>query len=137
MTIFAGEGAKLEVSTDGTAYTVIAQVVTIDPFDYSNEAVDTPSLARISKTNRAGLQPDYGTLSFSILYDPADASHIIIEGLLASPVESFWRFSDTEITPKTWTGSGTLTKFTITGIAEEENMGADVEVKLSGPMVEA
>ena len=137
MSVYPGEGSMLEVSLDGTAYTEVTQLVSVDPFDYSNEAVDLPGLARISKTNRPGKQPDYGNLSFSILYDPADASHIIIDGMLADPVESFWRFTDTETSPTTWIGSGTLTKFAITGIAEEENMGADVEVKLSGPMVKS
>jgi hypothetical protein len=137
MAYIAGEGAIVETSADGTAYTEIGQVISISPFSWSNESVDTPDLTRTYKTHRAGLQPDFGTCSFSMKYDPSDASHIAVEALLTSPAMSWLRFTDTDATANTRTGTGSFTKFDVSGIDEQGDMLADCEFKISGEFTKA
>ncbi|WP_339684232.1 phage tail tube protein [Gimesia maris] len=125
MAVLAGEGCTLGYSADGTSYSAIAQVVSIDGPSKVLGEVETTNLGSTTRTYRAGL-PESGTMSFQVYYDPAthstleDATGEIYLQLTMSDGSSTYSF------PCIRTG------FSYGGMEVDGNVTADVEVRLTG-----
>jgi hypothetical protein len=128
MAIHAGQGTILQFGASA-----VAQVLEVDGPEASVETTSTVNLASTAKTKRP-LLPDGGTLSATIQYDPADATHAalttaintypqvasacsVIFSAASSPAASF---------------SAYLTKFKPTGMNEEDNLQAEIELTITG-----
>jgi hypothetical protein len=94
MGVLAGEGTTIGYgATSGGTFTVVAQVLSIKPPGGEVTAVPTTTLTSAVKTARAGLIPDIPEVTFKIQYDPNDATHQALAGLLVSGAQA---------TPKWW-----------------------------------
>ena len=63
----AGTGSKLEMSTDGTAFTEVAGIKTIPDIGADPENIDVTSLADDKKKNVPGIE-NTSTLAFAVVY---------------------------------------------------------------------
>jgi hypothetical protein len=133
MAINVGQGTVLKATISSTL-TVIAQVTEIDGPAVEVGAKETTNLASTSKTYRAQL-PDSGTVSFTIQYDPANTTHTQLTAWANTWPQTLivWNvLFNTTGGSDTAAFSAFLTKFKPKGMNEEDNLEADVELKLSG-----
>jgi hypothetical protein len=140
-----GEGTLLQFGTGASpgpyTYATIAQRISLDGPDRSVAAVDTSHLDSTAKTNRPSRMPDNGTVSGTLLWNPADTQHLAIEALIATPAMGHWQlvFNDGSGSPNRPAKQfdGTLTKWKTTGIEVDSNVEVEFEIKVSGTIATA
>jgi hypothetical protein len=134
MAVNVGQGTVLS-ATISSILTAVAQVLEISGPDLGVGSKETTNLASTIKTYRAQL-PDPGTLSFTIQYDPADATHQFLMTTWATwpQVPVVWKVLFNTTATHSWSFSAILTKFSPKGMNEEDNLEADMELKLTGAL---
>lgn len=132
MAINPGQGTILQATVSSTL-TAIAQVLEIDGPEATVEPKSTTNLASTAKTYRA-LLPDGGTISARVQYDPADSTH----AFLASKINEYpqtavaWAMIFNAQNAPTATFTAILTKFKPVGMNEDDNLEAEIELKITG-----
>jgi len=136
LTVWPALGTTLgcDFTTPGT-YVVIGQVLSISGPEAAVGSAETTNLSSTAKPYRPTL-PDPGTISFSIEFDPTDATtHQKLETLQGTPAIHGWQITfSTGGSTHTCTIQGFLTKFAPSAGGPEENLTADIEVQLTGPL---
>ncbi len=131
MAINVGQGTILKMTISSTL-TAIAQVLEIEGPGMSVGIKDNTNLSSTAKRKRAQL-PDGGTISATIQYDPADATHVFLTttiGTWPQPVNAC-ELDFTSATHKA-TFNAILTKFAPKGMNTEDNLEADIELEIDG-----
>lgn len=125
MAYLAGEATTLKL--EGTA---IAQVVSISGPEMAVAEVETTHLGSTHKEFRPSSIPEAGTVSATIEYDPQQATHASLTSLMNSPQEKAWtiEFSD----GSTYAFDGFLTAFSVTGAEVENNVTAEITIRING-----
>lgn len=138
--VLTGEGTLLQIenaTTTGT-YDRIGQRVSIDGPEPSVEAVEKTHLDSTLKEYRASKIPEPGEVSLTVYLDPADAIHQRLEGMVFDPpapgAEPNWRlvFNNNTNTRPHRQFAGFVTKFKYTGMQVEENLQAEMTIKVTG-----
>lgn len=132
MAVYPGEGTTLSYSSDGTSYTPIAQVVSINGPSWAVAEVETTHLTSTDKEFRPSEIPESGTLDFSIEYDADSTTHSAMTTLMATPATRYWQIGLNDTSSTTWSGQGFLTGFSLTGMEVEGNLMADVSLRFTG-----
>lgn len=126
MARLAGKGTLLQIKID-TTWTTIGQRVSLSG---PNRTVGTDDMTNLDST-RVEYRPtllDNGDLSGTLQYDPADATHQVLEDLMDDPAERDWRLVLSngyyyEIT------DGFLTAFNVTGMEATGHVTADFTIQ--------
>lgn len=120
----------------GSSYTAIGQVESIGGPSLSRDSIDvtTHDNANTWRSFIKGLK-DGGEITFSIIYDPALATHDFSTGLLSDFDEDSvipnWRLIFPDTANTTWTLPGFLTAFNVNE-AIDDAIKADITIKVSG-----
>ncbi len=132
--IVAGEGTKLEMKIT-TTFVEIGLVYEIDGPGVKVTVVPTDHLTSTVMTTRPGKIPDPDTASIKIWMDPSDtAMHQVLIDRCNAPgtIDDFQiTFNDDNTTHAKATFSGFFTGFKFNGMKNQENVGADLEIKLT------
>lgn len=126
MAVIEGHGTLLKLGDD-----TIAHRVTISGPTRQVGTAETTDLDSTAKTYRATLA-DNGEVSLECWFDPDDDSHIALEDLVNSPELATWSLVFPTATPTTYTFSGILTGFELSGMEVEGNLTASLTIKISG-----
>jgi len=133
MAINVGQGTVLK-ATISASLTAIAQVLEVEGPEATQGTKETTNLGSTVKTFRAQL-PDMGTVSASIQYDPADTTHQFLTTAINTWPQPavVWNvlFNTVGGTDKA-AFSALLTKFAPKGMNSEDNLEADIEIKITG-----
>jgi len=123
-----GETVSVWMGTDGTAYTEVTGINSVELNEISREQVDITHTGSSKVTRRPSLIPDEGTVSLEFLFDSnsTNTNHHLIRA--TSPIVYYWevRFFDHDSTGtddyafEAWVGNCTLT-----GGANNENLVAN------------
>ncbi len=132
MTFIKGLGTTLSHSPAGTTYTVIAQLKDVS-FGWEVGTVETTNLSSSSKEYLETI-PGGSELSATIQYDPDEATHQTLTGLINSPATAFWKVTTTDATPATYSFAGILTKFDISGMESESVVEASISIQPTGAL---
>jgi len=133
MAITAGEGTVLKLETAPSTFTTIAQVVSISGPTSKIAAVETTHLATTGgHTFRPATLPDNGSVTFTIYYEPAATTHAALTTLRDTPAEKNWKLIFTDSGAAEYAFAGFVTGFSVTGMTQEENVQAEVEIKITG-----
>lgn len=133
MSVVAGLGTKLQLSISSTL-TDIANEVEIDGPDWQVGTAETSVLTSTVRTYRPTI-PDSGELTMTIYYDETNATHTALTALMTTPAVGSWKliFVDTH----SYAFSGILTQFKTTGMTIDDNLSAEITIKLTGAITVA
>jgi hypothetical protein len=133
--IIPGEGTKIaiESATPGT-YTDLGEVNSVTGPAPSVASVETTNLQSTRHSYRPSKVPESGEVSFQIKIDPNNATQQILTGLMDTPVVKNWKITwpDGMTTPANSTFAGFLTAYNVSGAELENNVVADITIKLTG-----
>jgi hypothetical protein len=134
--VLFGEGTLLQLGDGATTevFTTIAQRVSISGPDSTVPVVDKSNLDSPAKEKRPGKIPDQGKLSLQIQFNPADTTHTTLETMCRVPVVKNWRIvfnNDTTTRPHRQL-RGFVSGFSVSGMEDESNVVADLEIEISG-----
>lgn len=126
--VYPGQGTTLQIGSN-----TLVQVTEISGPEMSVGAKDKTNLSDVAIRMRPQL-PAGGTVSFTIQYDPTEATHTALTTLIATWPQVY---STCIITFPVATGHAStfqafLTKFAPKGMNEEDNLEADLELTLDG-----
>jgi hypothetical protein len=133
MAVNVGQGTVLKATISSTL-TAIFQLLEIDGPSVEIGAKETTNLTSTAKTYRAQL-PDAGELNFSVQYDPADTtSHQFLQTAVMTwpQVAVAWTLNFNTVVAHNWGFSAFVTKFKPKGMNEDDNLEADLSLKVSG-----
>ena len=125
-----GDGAPVtEIFTD------IAEITSISPPSLSKDTIETTSHDSVDRYKEfiSGLR-DAGEVSLDINYDPADATHGLLTGLLGEyekDAPSNYKIIFPDASTTTWSFAGILTSFE-TSAPIDDKLTASVTIKISG-----
>lgn len=128
-----GEGTIIQIKISG-AYTDVGTVEEIDGFEVAVEEVKKTHLQSVIHEYRPSLIPDPGTFSLKIQLDPNHAVHQALYANASVPgTIDDWKmiFVDGKTTPANATFLGFIKKYKVTGQKVEENLMAEIEVRLT------
>lgn len=133
--VSAGLGTKLQQGDGATTevFTTIAQRVTIEGPSTEIGKIDKTHLDSLAKEYRRSL-PDPGELTLKLWYDPGHATHTLITTQIANNADTAHNFKLQFSDGTIYAFAGYWSKFAPTGMAVEENLGADVTLQLTGPI---
>lgn len=133
MAVIDGNGTILKATISSTL-TPVAQNVTLDGPSAEVVSIATSHLTTgQTDTFRPGTT-DPGEISGTCWRDPADTTHVWIEGQLWAPTTVVWNLVFNTSPTKTASFSGFVTKFANTGIERNKNLEAAFSIKLTGPV---
>jgi hypothetical protein len=131
MAVHTGNGSILK-ATISSVLTAIAQVTEIDGPSIEVGTKEITNLSDTVKKFRA-LLPDYGEVTFTIEYDPADTTHAFLQTTVAtSPQSAIVYELDFSDTTHKATFSAFITEFHPKGMTPEDTLEADVKLKITG-----
>lgn len=133
--VVAGEGTTLSIKISA-AFVVLGQIHEIDGPNVTVKAVPNANLSSTVMTTRPSHLTTPEKFTAKMWFDPSDtAGQGVLVGRANTPgVVDDWKVifvNDGNTTPATGTFSGFVTSFKVTGIKNEENIGADVEIQLT------
>ncbi|CEF48253.1 unnamed protein product [uncultured bacterium] len=132
MAVLVGLGTSLKFTISSTL-TAVAQVMSIDGPNVEAATTETTNLSDVVRKFRAQL-PDPGEITFTIEYDPADTGHTaLFTAVMSFPqtaVACELDFAGTG-THK-WAFNGLVTRFGLKGMNVDDNLEADVTIKVTG-----
>lgn len=128
--VVPGKGTLLQVSIS-SVFTTVAQRVSLDGPDRSVGTAETTTLDSTAKTFRATIV-DNGTVGGKLYFDPQDATHLYLIGLVDTPGMASWKLTVPDADATVFAFSGILTKLKMTGMEVEGNLEAEFEIKISG-----
>ncbi len=119
----------------GESYTTVAQVVSFSGPTFQVASIETTNLSDTSKKYRPGIS-DSGEMKFELNFDPADAGHTALKGLIEAPAVASWQISFPTPTHATlFTFDGFPTGMEIGGGGPEEKITASLTIKITGTVV--
>lgn len=127
---FVGKGSSLQLDVGGE-YTTIADVVSISGPSQTVGTVETTDLASSAKEYLPTIL-DAGEITATINYDPGTATHANLSDLLSSPAVKGWKIIFSNTDGSVYAFNGILTGFSVSGVAVEEIVTAEISIKLSG-----
>lgn len=132
MAIFPGQGTILKTTIANNA-TAIVQVVEIDGPTAEVGTIETTNLADVVKKYRAQL-PDPGEITATIQYDPNTNTHQTLTTMWGTWPQQLvtWNVVWPTTNNSNAAFSAVLTKFSPKGMNEDDNLEADISLKLSG-----
>lgn len=128
-----GEGTQIQIKIT-TTYTDVGRVEEIDGFEVAVEEVKKSHLLSVIHEYRPSHIPDPGTISFKVQLDPNNTVHQTLYAHASVPgTIDDWKviFPDGMTTPANATFSGFIKKFKLTGEKIEENLMAELDVRLT------
>lgn len=131
MTISLGDGSSPEV------FTAIPEATDITGPDGSVSEIDVTDLSSTAKEFKRGL-PDNGSLSFTLLYIPAQTQHAQLRADFNNPVEVArnYRITFTDSPATLWTFFGYVSTFSINNSIDSVT-NASVAIRIKGNITEA
>lgn len=126
-----GTAIALKVAT---VFTAIAQVISMDKDDMSNETYEADTLDNAA----AGIpykptgRTEGGNFSFELFLDPALTIHKNILATLTTPVKTQWQLTFSDATPTIWTWDAAGLSVAGPKVALKEGVKASVKMKLDG-----
>ncbi len=133
MAIVPGQGTILKTVVNTNANTAIFQLVEMDGPTAETGSKEITNLGDVVKKYRAQL-PDAGEITGTIQYDPADATHHELTLMINAWPQAARAW--VEVLPtannSALTFSAFLTKFSPKGMNEDDNLEADISLKLTG-----
>jgi len=133
MAVNVGQGTILKATISSTL-TAIYQLLEVDGPGIEIGTKETTNLGSTTKTYRAQL-PDSGELSFTVQYDPADttSTSFLQTAIMTWPQAAVvWTLNFNTLASHLWTFSAILTGFKPKGMNEDDNLEADLKLKLTG-----
>jgi hypothetical protein len=131
--VYYGQGAVLKM-TIASVLTAIAQVVELEGPAITVGIKETTNLGSTSIRKRGQL-PNSGTISGTLQFDPTDTTQTFLTTLINTwpqpPTVSEIDFPMVTGTHKA-AFSAILTKFSLKGMNEEDNLEADFEMEIDG-----
>lgn len=141
MSVRTGEGTTLSYSPDdGTTWTVLAQVLSIQPPGFSRPSVSTKHLRSDYATKRPGKIPDFGQVQARIQYDPSDATHRTLYGMAKDLTAYQWKveyYDESGVQDGSDTFPGFVSELGPDQAEDEGNHETDVTIEVSGNVVRA
>lgn len=134
MAVNTGMGTVLKATISGIL-TAIAQVVEVDGPEATQETKSTVNLSSTVKTFRT-LIPDGGTVTARVQYDPAGPTHQFLATAINTwpQTPAVWNIVFNDAGSGVCSFSALVTKFKPTGMNEEDNLEAELEIKITGPI---
>jgi hypothetical protein len=129
------ENTVLSISDSAlTTFTQIANILDVEPPGGVVASVSTTGLNSATKTSRPGKIPDSGSIAFRIAYNPNQATHQTLTGLLAVPAIRKFKvvYNDGDTTPANDQFLGYITEFKPDKAEDEKNIEADLTVVITG-----
>lgn len=135
MAAIPSEKVELSLGDGGTAeqFTAIAQLLAVTPPEKERASVDTTVRSDDVKTARASLQPEPGSASCRIQFDPA--VHDDLLDLEATGAARNWKIEyldASDATLATCTFNAFISRFGHPESGEDNNLEAELELKLTG-----
>lgn len=130
MAITPGQGTLLK-ATISASLTAIAQVTEIKGPGMERDSIETTNLTSTAKRFRAGLL-DGGEITYTIQYDPADSTHAAIWTALGSGATEAWTLTLADAGGAVFAFNAFITKFEPDGMQTDENVTAELTLKLDG-----
>ncbi len=133
MAVNVGQGAILQATISSTL-TPIFQLLEGEGPEFTVPSKDKTNLADVARRYRAGL-PDGGKLTWTVQYDPADATHQwVLAQIIIWPQQLVaWKLIvNTATGTAGWNFNAFLTKFAVKGMNQEDNLEADMELQVDG-----
>ena len=134
MAFVLGKGTTLKLAT-----TAIGQVVSISGPNRSMGTVETTNLNSVVRTHLPTIL-DNGEVSVVIQFDPDEATHISLEGLLTAspPAAASWVITLSDATPSTYSFSGILTALNIEVASSVDDLTtATLTIRITGAITKA
>jgi hypothetical protein len=132
--ISKGTLLQVEDATTPGTYITIAFRTKIEGPEIKIDSVDETHLDSDMMESRPSDFADPGEISFTVNFDPAEATHVTLEGLASTPDTVNWRlvFNNKTNTRPHRAFAGYLTSFKPTGFEVGSRPTADVTIKLTG-----
>ncbi len=132
MAIYPGQGTILKATISNNA-TAIFQLVEIDGPTAEIGSKEVTNLGDVVKKYRAQL-PDAGEITGTCQYDPANATHAALTTMINTwPLAAVvWNVVWPTTNSSNAAFSAFLTKFSPKGMNEDDNLEADISLKLTG-----
>jgi len=130
--VIEGKGTTLKLGSN-----VIGEIYTLTGIGVEVDMVETTSNSTTTgRTYRPGMHK-VNPVSGELWFDPDDTQHAAVYALLASKGLSTWVITVATATPTTYTFSGYLSKFEISGHTPEDNVSVSFEIQPTGNVVKA
>lgn len=133
MAVSPGQGATLKMTISSTL-TALAQVVEIDGPGMEVGTKEITNLGDTVKKYRAQL-PDGGEINATIEYDYADATHAFLATTVGTWPQAAVACEVNFTASHKAAFSAVLTKFAPKGMNTEDNLEADITLKVTGAVV--
>jgi len=133
MAVNVGQGTILKVTISSTL-TAVFQLLEVDGPGAEIGTKETTNLGSTVKTFRAQL-PDPGELSFTVQYDPSDTTTTqALQAMVMTWPQAavVWNLIFNTSPSHSWAFSAILTGFKPKGMNEDDNLEADLKLKLTG-----
>jgi hypothetical protein len=132
--ISKGTLLQVEDATTPGTFITIAFRTKIEGPEIKVDSVDETHLDSDMMESRPSDFADPGEISFTVNYDPEEATHVTLEGLASTPTTVNWRlvFNNKTNTRKHRQFAGYVTSFKPTGFEVGSRPTADVTIKLTG-----
>jgi hypothetical protein len=136
--ISKGTLLQVEDTTTPGTYITIAFRTKIDGPEIKVDSVDETHLDSAMMESRPSDFADPGEISFTVNYDPAEATHITLEDLARTPETVNWRlvYNNKTNTRPHRQFAGYVTSFKPTGFEVGSRPTADLTIKLTGPVTD-
>lgn len=129
------KGTQLSLGASTTAYTAVYEVIDLAPGDLTRERIDVTSLGSTNdQRSYIGGFIELGEATFTVNYDPANATHsgstLGLAGLMVSGSTVYWKIVPGGSTGDPITFQGYIASFT-PNFSVGEQATADVSVQLT------
>lgn len=130
----SAQGITLGISDGIGGFTQITGISTFNGPGGSAAVIDVTDLSSVAKEKRMGV-PDEGSLSFTLRYNPAEASHIALRAARSAQTNTSFQLTFTDATNTTWTFFAYVTTFTVQG-GVDAVVEANVTLEINGEITE-
>lgn len=133
-TTLPGKGTKLQMGDGATpeVFTAVAQVTRISGPSGKAGTRDVTHLDSVVK-QKAGTIADWGTITITVLFNPADTGHTGIRDKLKSAALTNFKlqFNDGQTTPASILLPSIVTGWNLTGFEVDGNVEAEIELEIA------
>lgn len=129
MAVVDATQSTLAYSTDGTVYTPVTQLRTLEPASLTREQVDTTHKGSTHKSSRPSYQGDGGSITGSGDYSADEASHVALATMFADQDFRYWKVTLSDGATIVF-DEGYLADFSIG--EDSENVSFSFTVKVNG-----
>lgn len=132
------QGTVIKISDETASpwtYNAISEVRSFTGPGGSAAVIDVSDLDSTSREKRMGL-PDEGQLGFVINYIPSNTEHALLRSQRTARALTYFQIDFTDSPATTWTFSGYVPEFSISGEVDETVM-ANVTIEITGAITES